>query len=292
MNYGDGESQHYTFDPMGNRLTLNTESYTYDNLNRLTLRGTHTYGYDANGNNTYVDGAQVNWWDTQNRLMQRLHNGSVCTFTYGADGLRRSMTLGGVTTSFLLDRQNAVQEIQNGSPAATCLVGPRGVEYRQDASGQRRWYIYDGLGSIIAEVDQDGKVNPDQQGNETPLRKYDVYGAIRNSQEVVPGTSNHKFVGSLGHTTEAPTGGLIYMRARYYDPAIGRFISEDPGRNGANWYVYCENNPVNLVDPDGQEGRTLMQELILFLGAPLALDIISGLMIKGAISSGNPYLLV
>jgi len=136
------------------------------------------------------------------------------------------MTLGGVTTSFLLDRQNVVQETQNGSPVATYLVGPRGMEYRQDASGQRRWYIYDGLGSVIAEVDQDGKVNPDQQGNETPLRKYDVYGAIRNSQEVAPGTSNHKFVGSLGHTTEAPTGGLIYMRARYYDPAIGRFSSQ------------------------------------------------------------------
>jgi len=170
--------------------------------------------------------------------------------TYGADGLRRSMTTGGVTTSFLLDRQNVAQEIQNGSPLATYLVGPRGVEYRQDASGQRRWYIYDGLGSVIAEVDQDGKVNPDQQGNETPLRKYDVYGAIRNSQEVAPGTSSHKFVGSLGHTTEDDTG-LIYMRARYYDPAIGRFISEDPGRNGANWCAYCNNNPVNLVDPDG-----------------------------------------
>jgi len=162
------------------------------------------------------------------------------------------MTTGGVTTSFLLDRQNVVQEIRNGSPVATCLVGPRGVEYRQDASsGERRWYIYDGLGSVLAEVDQDGKVNPDQQGNETPLRKYDVYGAIRNSQEVAPGTSSHKFVGSLGHTSENESG-LIYMRARYYDPAIGRFISQDPGRNGENWYAYCNDNPVTRVDTDGR----------------------------------------
>ena len=172
------------------------------------------------------------------------------------------MTAGGVTTGFLLDRQNAVQEIQNGSPVATYLVGPRGMEYRQDASGQRRWYIYDGLGSVIAEVDQDGKVNPDQQGNETPLRKYDVYGAIRNSQEVAPGTSSHKFVGSLGHTSENESG-LIYMRARYYDPAIGRFISEDPGRNGANWYAYCNNNPVNLADQDGK--MPLWLDAALFL---------------------------
>ena len=42
------------------------------------------------------------------------------------------------------------------------------------------------------------------------------------------------------------------MRARYYDPAIGRFISEDPARDGLNWYGYCDANPVNLVDPEGR----------------------------------------
>ncbi len=45
--------------------------------------------------------------------------------------------------------------------------------------------------------------------------------------------------------------GLIYLRARYYDPAIGRFISEDPVKDGLNWYVYCSNNPVMFVDPLG-----------------------------------------
>lgn len=39
--------------------------------------------------------------------------------------------------------------------------------------------------------------------------------------------------------------GLVYLRARYYDPSIGRFISEDPVKDGMNWYVYCSNNPVN-----------------------------------------------
>ena len=67
-------------------------------------------------------------------------------------------------------------------------------------------------------------------------------------------TSKHKFVGGLGHTTEPDTGGLVYMRARYYDPAAGRFVSEDPSKNGDNWYAYCNNNPVNLIDENGREG--------------------------------------
>jgi len=80
-------------------------------------------------------------------------------------------------------------------------------------------------------------------------RKYDVFGAVRASTG--SGVSDHKFVGSLGHVSEAETG-LIYMRARYMDPALGRFISEDPARDGVNWFVYCDNDPVNLVDSEGR----------------------------------------
>ena len=94
----------------------------------------------------------------------------------------------------------------------------------------------------------------DEQGNVTATRKYDVYGAVRGDSG--DSTTNHKFVGSLGHSSENETG-LIYMRARYYDPAIGRFISEDPDCDGRNWYVYCRNNPVNAVDPSGESIATL-----------------------------------
>jgi len=67
---------------------------------------------------------------------------------------------------------------------------------------------------------------------------------------VIATGSRHKFVGALGHTSEDETG-LIYMRARWMDPSLGRFISEDPARDGANWFEYCRGNPVNAVDPDG-----------------------------------------
>jgi len=86
-------------------------------------------------------------------------------------------------------------------------------------------------------------------------RKYDVYGAIRGSSG--PSGTRHKFVGQLGHPSDDETG-LIYMRARYMDPVTGRFVSEDPAQNGANWYIYCSNNATNKVDPNGHQEYSLL----------------------------------
>ena len=64
-------------------------------------------------------------------------------------------------------------------------------------------------------------------------------------------------VGGLGHPTD-PTG-LIYMRARYYDPETGRFISEDPSGNGGNWYVYADDDPIDKADSTGKAPLTPQQ---------------------------------
>ncbi len=117
------------------------------------------------------------------------------------------------------------------------------MECRQDASGKITWYLYDGLGSVIAEVDTGANV--------TATRSYDVYGSVRDSS----GSSymEHEFCGGLGHTTEPETGNLICMRARWVDPVTGRFLSEDPGKNGNDWYVYCQDNPVTMFDATGKD---------------------------------------
>jgi len=75
-----------------------------------------------------------------------------------------------------------------------------------------------------------------------------VYGLVRSGQA---GSSSQKYVGSLGHESDTNTG-LIYMRARYMDPVLGRFLSEDPSEDGANWFVYCGGNPVNMIDRIGR----------------------------------------
>jgi len=127
-----------------------------------------------------------------------------------------------------------------------------------------RWYLYDGLGSVIAEVGE----NVFMEADNTPcvpvlgVNRLDVYG---NDLGGSSGASSHKFVGKLGHTTDSNTG-LIYMQARYYDSAIGRFISEDPAGDGANWYAYCGNNSVNLVDTNGKHSNLVSYHSTFWYG--------------------------
>ncbi|MBN8690673.1 MAG: RHS repeat-associated core domain-containing protein [Armatimonadetes bacterium] len=80
-------------------------------------------------------------------------------------------------------------------------------------------------------------------------RKYDVWGAVRGNNKT--GYSYNRYCANLGHVADDDTG-LIYMRARYYEPGTGRFISEDPAMDGSNWYTYCDNEPVSGVDYSGK----------------------------------------
>ena len=187
-------------------------------------------------------------WDSQNRLTSCDIDGDTVTYTYGADGLRRSRTYdNGTTTYYSYDGQSVAQEghVANGNFVAdvTYFNGPRGTEARIDENtGAIRWYLLDGLGSVVGEVDDNYNV--------TYTAKYSVYGTIRG--DTGSSASKNKFCGSLGHTTEDNTFGLIYMRARWYDPRTCRFLSEDPAQQGGNWYVYCGNNPINAIDEDGR----------------------------------------
>jgi len=137
-----------------------------------------------------------------------------------------------------------VRELDSaGVSKATYLQGASGAVYRREdlANGGQsvKWYVYDGLGSVACELNPNGTV--------AGRRKVDVYGMTRST---AGSGGKHGFVGSLGHTTDET--GLIYMRARHYDPVTGRFASEDPAGHGENWYAYCGGDPVGRIDKDGK----------------------------------------
>jgi RHS repeat-associated protein len=144
----------------------------------------------------------------------------------------------------VLDGQSAVRTLLNSAVDKTYLHGPRGPEYERTGAGNPTWNLYDGLGSVVGTVNASGTI--------VSARKFDVYGAVR--QLTGSSGTRHKFVGALGHTSEDETG-LMYMRARWVDPVLGRFASEDPAQDGTNWFSYCSNNPTGFRDRTGRAGE-------------------------------------
>jgi len=173
-------------------------------------------------------------------------------FRYRHDGMRvEKQVVGGLTTKYVYDGQTVIGEIRSDGTKRWYVVGAMGYICRidEDANGQilaRDYFVYDGLGSCRALVASNGVV--------VAKYDYDAYGAIRGQEG--QRSNNFKYVAQIGHPTDEETG-LIYMRARYYDPEVGRFVSEDSGRNGGNWYPYTEADPINKVDLTGRESKSL-----------------------------------
>ncbi len=89
------------------------------------------------------------------------------------------------------------------------------------------------------------RVNDFMSGTEENEYKYNAFGEISKMSESYENPFRY-----CGEYYDAETG-WVYLRNRYYNPETGRFINEDPARDGSNWYVYCKNNPVTFVDPWG-----------------------------------------
>ncbi|GEM_PF-3126572 len=121
--------------------------------------------------------------------------------------------------------------------------------------------MYDGHGDVVHILDDDPGL--------TVQNTYD-YDEFGNPDADPSNTVPNNFLYSIGrggyyyydHET-----GLYYLGARYYDPELGRFISEDPAKYGLNWYVYCQSNPLWRLAPDGLADLSWTALFNLDLGA-------------------------
>jgi RHS repeat-associated protein len=163
----------------------------------------------------------------------------------------------GIGESYFYNMANGIY----AEDTAQNLVGPRGIDcqitIQNGGAEQVRYPVYDGHGNMICQygitrtfASSSGTFTGSTLGNASAVRKYDVWGSARGA--TTAGYPNQRYCANLGHVTDDELG-LIYMRARYYEPSSGRFISEDPAFDGRNWYVYCANDPVSGVDPDGEQ---------------------------------------
>jgi RHS repeat-associated protein len=253
----------YTYDAVGNRLSRTDSeegvtTYEYDDNDRLlreVLAGQQTeYTYDANGNTlSRVTGAadQASFvYDVNRRLIRAdvidASGTSRTEYRYNADGVRVATIVAGTETRYLLDanRQHAevIEEYSAGGAAQAAYV--YGLDLiAQDRDRQSSFYLADALGSTRLLTDASGLV--------TDRYVYDAFGRLLDqSGDTV---TSHLFTGEQRDRLT----GLDYLRARFYDPATGRFFGMDPvaGDPGnpltRHKFLYTMNNPVNLTDPTG-----------------------------------------
>ena len=202
----------------------------------MTAAGGVTYGYDNNGNQT-SRGADTFGYNVENRLTSTNLGSTSGSYVYNGDGLRTSRTIGGTTRTFAWGNATGMPVILRDSAGNRYLYGLDLISV-SDSQNKKFYYHTDGLGSTTAITSSTGAVVKTYQ--------YDVFGAIR----VQTGTQPNEFTFT---GEQVDSSGLEYLRARYYDGATGRFLSQDP-LPLLQRYPYVGNNPVNMVDPYGLYG--------------------------------------
>jgi RHS repeat-associated protein len=181
--------------------------------------------------------------------------GSRHHYTYRADGMRVRKDIPGLVEKVYYDGQMPVETFEDFSTGNDKLtrnfVGARGIEMMEttvSGATTQSYPLYDTHGNMVATLSKNTAGTSWSLGNE---RGYDLWGSVRSG--AVTGGPKGRYVANLGHVQDDESG-LIYMRARFYEPETGRFVSEDPARRGGNnFYIYSINNPTNFVDGDGYE---------------------------------------
>ena len=267
----------YTYDPNGRRLTetravpVSPETAftaVYDDADRMTSitftasGKTFNLAYDDNGNlaskseqgttgnvTTYV-------WDSRNRLVSMTAPGANATFAYDALGRRVSRTLNGVATRYVYDGEQAIGELRaTGNETLLTGFALDEVIARYTTSGART-YLTDALGSVFAQAREDR--TPTGLYSYSPFGETSVIGADEGN--------------AIQYTARENDGtGLYFHRARYYDPVLKRWLSQDPLGLGAgiNLYEYVFSSPTNLKDPTGEIAPFLVTGAVGAIGSAL-----------------------
>jgi RHS repeat-associated protein/uncharacterized repeat protein (TIGR01451 family) len=252
-------STSYTYDPAGNRtsVTMNgtTTTYTYNTLDQISTAGAAQYTYDARGNLTKINdpvaGVTTYGYDAANRMISAavpVTPGSA-TYSYDADGRLVSRTTGGAVRNYVWNEVTEYGDIlfeTDGSGAVVSSYTMGGNDLIQqigNGNTNPAYYLKDGLGSVVGLTDPNGV--------ETDRYRYEAYG----QRTLFQGTTVNPY-GYRSQRVDDVTG-LVYLRARYYGPRIGRFTIRDKSDFrlddpiDLNRYAYAGGDPINNFDPTG-----------------------------------------
>lgn len=254
----------YSYDEVGNRLSsIDVSPYVYNDSNELTSTPDAEYSYDDNGNllsESTGSGTTSYVWDPEDRLTSITLPGSggTVSFQYDPFGRRiyKSSPLG--ATIFVYDGYNVIEEVSADGSLMARYTQSLGIDepLAMLRGNTMSYYQADGLGSVTSLSDS--------KGNLVSTYEYDSFGNLLASTGSISNPFRY-----TGREFDAETD-LYFYRARYYDPSIGRFISEDPIRfdAGTNFYTYCLNDPIMFIDPWGlcPEDRSYPEWLLRDIG--------------------------
>lgn len=201
-----------------------------------------TFAYDTRGNRTSADpdsGPTTTYsYDQANRLVGV--DTADATYGYTSDGVRTARTIGADSTGFVWARNGSLPLLlqeTTGSDTTYYLYGPGGSPYAQiNPDGSTTYLHHDQLGSVRLLTDETGGI--------TGSATYDAYGTPST-------TGTTSAFGYTGEYMDAESG-LLYLRARHYDPTTGQFLTRDPLVSVTREaYGYAANNPINMIDPTG-----------------------------------------